>query len=135
MIKDLLRYVSYILSIAVPTCITSILVSKVGTGGGAIFPALLTFFVPFGIGAGLARAVWRNLWLEVLVLAALIGITIHGFRGVYSAFYRVPARGGIDLIFRPYEQTYFMVGVAVVVGAIWLLTKGKARKAKDIGSE
>lgn len=119
---------SYAVALITPICVVGILASKVGAGNGAIYPIALMGFVPFAIGAGLAWTVKGKLFPSWIVLLGIIAASIYGFMGLHSAFFRVPARGASDLIYRPIEQTVFMAAVGLIVAVAILIGKLNARK-------
>jgi hypothetical protein len=106
---------SLILAVIAPVIVVGVFIANVGPGNGAIYPMMSMFFVPFAIGAGLALGVRTRPVLSWLVLLSMIAISIDGLVGLYSAFFRVPARGGQDLIFRPFEQIFLIVAVSIIV--------------------
>lgn len=122
---------SYIVAGLTPVSIVGVLASKVGVGNGEIYPIALMLFIPFAIGAGLAWGVKGKAFSSWIVLLGIIIASVHGFAGLHSAFFRVPARGAIDLIYRPIEQTVLMVAIAVVVAVPILIAKLRAKPKKE----
>lgn len=118
---------SYIVAGLTPISIVGVLVIKVGAGNGEIYPIALMVFIPFAIGAGLAWGVRGKPFSSWIVLLGIITASVHEFAGLHSAFFRVPARGAIDLIYRPIEQTVLMVAIAVVVAVPILIAKLRAK--------
>jgi hypothetical protein len=120
--------VAYIVACLAPISVVGVLASNVGAGNGMIYSIAFMFFVPFAIGAALAWAVRGKPFSSWIVLLGIMVISIYGFVGLHSAFFRVPARGAIDLIYRPIEQSVLMVGVAVFLAVPILIGKLRNRK-------
>jgi len=80
-------------------------------------------FLPFVLGAILAWAARRKLLLGWLVLLTIIAMAGHEAIGVYRAFYRTPAEGGQELIYRFLPQLGAMLALSALVTISLLLTR------------
>jgi hypothetical protein len=118
---------SYAMALITPICIVGVTESVIGAGNGEIYPIGLLCFVPFAIGAGLASAVKGKLLQSWIVLVGIFAASIYGFLGLYGAFFRVPARGAFEVIYRPIAQTALMVAIGLIVILPILIGKLKDR--------
>ena len=119
---------SYILALLVPVSLVGVLVDRVGTGDHAIYPIALMLFLPFALGAVMAWGVRGKPFLRWIVLIGILAASIDGAIGLHSAFFRIPARGALDLIYRPIGQTALMTCIAVSAALSHLIKKSKFGK-------
>jgi len=127
--------ISLLIAAFVPTVAIAVLVEKLGSGSNAMFLIGAFLYLPFVLGAMLALAVRKKRWLSWLVLLTLLLISCDEIIGIYGAFFRTPARGASDLIYRPLSQTLVIAVVAIVFGGIVFLGRkvslGKPTKTPE----
>jgi hypothetical protein len=112
-----------------PTVAVTVLWLNVGAGGGRIISVAAVLFLPFILGAILAWAARKRLFVGWLVLLAVIAMAGHEAIGVYRAFYRTPAGGGQELIYRFLPQLVAMLALSALV-TFSLLLKRRSNQAE-----
>ena len=113
--------ISLLIAAFIPTLAIALLVEKIGSGSTAIFLVGAFLYLPFFLGALLAVAARKKRWLSWLILLTLLLISCDEIIGIYGAFFRTPARGASDLIYRPLPQILVIVVVAIVFGGMVFL--------------
>jgi hypothetical protein len=116
-------WVTLALALLTPIVTVTLLCLNVGAGGGRILSLAGVLFLPFVLGAILAWAARRKLLLGWLVLLTIIAMAGHEAIGVYRAFYRTPAEGGQELIYRFLPQLGAMLALSALVTISLLLTR------------
>jgi hypothetical protein len=123
---------TYAISAGAPITIIGVLVSKVGWVDGQMGNILLTQFAPFVLCAALTWLVRRKHILGWIVFGGTMLAAIYGFIGLYGGFWREPAKGAWDVVYRPFQETIIVVttGLVVLCAALWRRKKASMEKSK-----
>jgi predicted Na+-dependent transporter len=103
-----------------------------GKGGAFISIALWTI-LPFAVGNAAAWLFRRSLVTSLVMFASIVAVAVYQFYGLYRAFFRAPAEGGLTVIYVALQTSAFMTVVATVaaVTAIGYRLKRPPNKAAE----